>query len=74
MRKEKVERHHPLPKRDQNNAFGGMYDNTTIPLTHSKHVQAHREIKEYGPFGALSLLEGRRLKKLSKKLSKREKL
>lgn len=71
MRKEKAEKHHPLPKRDQRNAVGRVYDNTTVPLAHSEHVQAHREIKEYGPFGALSLLEGRRLKKLSKKLSKR---
>jgi hypothetical protein len=71
MHKEDMEKHHILPKRNQKRTLGRIWDNTTIPLRHGEHVQTHREIKEHGPIGALSLLEARRLKKLSKKLSDR---
>jgi len=52
--------HHILPKSIQKKYFSKLVNNTTIHASGKDHVKLHKDIKEVGPFGALSRHEIRK--------------
>jgi hypothetical protein len=59
--------HHPLPKKTQKQAFGRVYDNTTVRVSPEDHQKMHRDIKEVGPIGSLARQDIRNAQRRSRK-------
>ena len=52
--------HHILPKNVQKKYFSTVVNDTTVHVSGKDHVKLHKDIKEVGPYGALSSHEIRK--------------
>ena len=59
--------HHPLPKKNQKQALGRVYDETTVRVSPEDHQKMHRDIGEVGPIGSLARQEIRKAQRRSRK-------
>lgn len=61
--KDGTQKHHILPKHEQRQALGHVYDETTMNVTPEDHQKMHRDEREVGPYGSLVRQERRKLER-----------